>query len=257
MQNAHSASLVEIKAFLKSKGLYMPSNMLSVGNDAKTAKGEKFNYLTGILYLIPDAELCPSSAMAECFNPCLVSAGRGRFNSVIAGRQNKTAIFKRFPDVFYELVKRDIAKLKRKAEKLGLGYCVRLNGTSDIDHSAFIATLPDVQFYDYTKTVSNVRKAQKLDNYHITFSYSGVSGNYQKAIQKARSYGANLAVVFRDKNSPAEFLGLPVINGDDTDLRFLDHKVLDKQAVVALYAKGQAKKDNSGFVVDNNIIAVG
>jgi hypothetical protein len=41
-------------------------------------------------------------------------------------------------------------------------------------------------------------------------------------------------------------LGRPVINGDADDLRFLD----PEGVVVALYAKGKAKKDNTGFVVD-------
>jgi hypothetical protein len=38
-----------------------------------------------------------------------------------------------------------------------------------------------------------------------------------------------------------------VINGDETDLRFLD----GKQKVVGLVEKGRAKKDESGFVVES------
>jgi hypothetical protein len=37
---------------------------------------------------------------------------------------------------------------------------------------------------------------------------------------------------------------LPVFNGDESDLRFLD----PKGVIVGLYAKGKAKKDNTGFV---------
>jgi hypothetical protein len=43
---------------------------------------------------------------------------------------------------------------------------------------------------------------------------------------------------------PAEYLGRPVFNGDESDLRFLD----PKGVIVGLYAKGRAKKDSSGFV---------
>ena len=58
---------------------------------------------------------------------------------------------------------------------------------------------------------------------------------------------ANIAVVFRDKATiPAEFLGRKVIDGDKDDLRFLDAEGV----VVGLYAKGKAKKDTSGFVID-------
>ncbi len=39
---------------------------------------------------------------------------------------------------------------------------------------------------------------------------------------------------------------MPCVDGDDTDLRFLD----PQGVVVALYAKGGAKTDQSGFVVD-------
>jgi hypothetical protein len=36
------------------------------------------------------------------------------------------------------------------------------------------------------------------------------------------------------------------IDGDDSDVRFIEPHAV----VVALYAKGKAKKDTSGFVVD-------
>jgi hypothetical protein len=52
-----------------------------------------------------------------------------------------------------------------------------------------------------------------------------------------------VAVVF-DK-LPETYLGKPVIDGDVSDLRFLD----PKGVIVGLKAKGKAKKDSSGFVV--------
>jgi len=42
------------------------------------------------------------------------------------------------------------------------------------------------------------------------------------------------------------FKGLEVIDGDTHDMRFLDKP----NSVVGLKAKGQAKKDYSGFVID-------
>ena len=45
---------------------------------------------------------------------------------------------------------------------------------------------------------------------------------------------------------PETLLGLPGINGDKNDMRFQD----PKQSIVALYAKGKARKDTSGFVID-------
>jgi hypothetical protein len=240
----------------KHIGAYMPNSMLSIAVDSKTIKGQKQGYLTGIVYLIPDNELCPASKLAACQEPCLVSAGRGRFSSVHNGRLNKTVIFKKNPMLFYELVKRDIIKLKRKAEKQGMAYCVRLNGTSDIAHHDFIKCFPSVTFYDYTKRISNIEQAKGIDNYHLTFSYSGANPRYLKHVEQAISLGANIATVFSGK-LPNMFLGLPVISGDDTDLRFLDSEQCPSQCIVGLTAKGKAKKDASGFVVQSDIIAMG
>jgi hypothetical protein len=55
--------------------------------------------------------------------------------------------------------------------------------------------------------------------------------------------GGNVAVVFNEL--PETYLGKPVINGDESDLRFLD----PKGVIVGLKAKGKAIKDDSGFVV--------
>jgi hypothetical protein len=82
----------------------------------------------------------------------------------------------------------------------------------------------------------------------LTLSYSGASGEYaDNVINTARRNGLNLAVVFRSAdNIPTMYFDRPVINGDADDLRFLD----PRNVVVALYAKGSAKSDDSGFVVD-------
>jgi hypothetical protein len=55
----------------------------------------------------------------------------------------------------------------------------------------------------------------------------------------------NTAIVFRDVYDKATWQGYPVVDGDKDDLRFLDPK---GGHIVALYAKGKAKKDTSGFV---------
>ena len=57
--------------------------------------------------------------------------------------------------------------------------------------------------------------------------------------------GGNIAVVFR-KDLPDTFAGRKVVNGDLHDLRYLD----PKNVVVGLKAKGKAKTDYSGFVMD-------
>ena len=57
----------------------------------------------------------------------------------------------------------------------------------------------------------------------------------------------NKAVVFRNKDLPSTFKGVKVIDGDKHDMRFLD----ETNVVVGLKAKGKAKLDDSGFVIDN------
>jgi hypothetical protein len=88
------------------------------------------------------------------------------------------------------------------------------------------------------------RKVSHISNYSLTFS--AADGN-DLDVLLARKHGYNIAVVFGIKKTmpmPEYYMGLPVFNGDESDLRFLD----PKQVVVGLYAKGKAKKDNSGFV---------
>jgi hypothetical protein len=52
-----------------------------------------------------------------------------------------------------------------------------------------------------------------------------------------------VATVF--KIVPVEFEGRRVISGEDSDARFIE----DKNVIVGLIAKGKARKDNTGFVV--------
>jgi len=97
---------------------------------------------------------------------------------------------------------------------------------------------PEVQFYDYTKHPN--RKNIPV-NYHLTFSRAE---DNDEDIKQALKNGLNIAVVF-EKYLPETFMGLPVIDGDKNDLRFLD----PVNSIVGLVAKGKAKKDETGFVI--------
>jgi hypothetical protein len=106
-----------------------------------------------------------------------------------------------------------------------------------------MSPFPWIQFYDYTK-IANRRDLPS--NYDLTFSYSGVPA-FAPYVARARAAGMRIAVVFRDRKTiPSSFLGMTCVDGDDTDIRHLD----PQGVVVALYAKGRAKTDTSGFVVD-------
>ena len=228
----------------------MKLNLLSVGTDAKTSKGEAFGWLTAILYLAPAkqagrGDVCSHRSIG-CTLGCLYTAGRGKMSNVKKARIRRTQLF--FDDVstFKALLFADIRAFVAYCETLNMRACVRLNGTSDIawERLGVFAAFPSVQFYDYTK----VPRVSLAPNYHLTFSYSAEKA-FAPYVEQAKNAGLNMAAVFRGR-LPDTFLGLPVISGDDSDLRFLDSKTHEGQAIVGLLAKGKAKKETNSFVID-------
>jgi hypothetical protein len=228
-----------------------PDKLLSVGADAKTSKGVKLGFRTAILYLSPaessGVNLCPMAKLAQCDVACLFSAGRGAMQGVSMARLRKTLFYLQYPAEFKAMLELELAKLNAKAKRDGVTLLVRLNGTSDIrwEQSApeLFAMFPDLQFYDYTK-IPNRRGLPA--NYDLTYSYSGVPA-FQAQVSKARAKLMRIAVVFRHREDiPESFQGMQTVDGDDTDVRHLD----PQGVVVALYAKGKAKLDQTGFVVD-------
>jgi len=153
---------------------------------------------------------------------------------------------------------KNVDSLIRKAERENLIPAVRLNGTSDIawekikvvrggvTYRSIMEAYPDIQWYDYTKILGR-KRALSLPNYHLTYSLA--EDNDAQAIQ-ALEQGYNLAVVMRlgrNDPKPETWGGYPVVDGDETDVRFLDP---DGGHIVALFAKADAVNDTSGFVRD-------
>jgi len=237
--------------------------LLSVGNP-KTLKGMTQGYMTYILHLAPATlsghNTCPK-ATAGCIAACLNTAGRGGMfkkgentNVIQKARIRKTVFFYEERAGFFEWLVADIKLAIKQAAKQNLVPVFRLNGTSDISWEKYtvevdgvtyiniFAAFPNVQFYDYTKVLG--RKVNNIANYHLTFS--AADGN-DADVMSAMTQGYNIAVVFGIKKGsamPETYKFMPVFNGDESDLRFLD----PANSVVGLYAKGKAKKDTSGFV---------
>lgn len=237
--------------------------LLSVGNP-KVLKGIKQGYNTYILHLAPanlsGYETCPKRT-AGCTSACLNTAGRGGMfkkgettNTIQKARIRKTKMFFENRAEFMADLVKDIELAIKQSEKKGLIPVFRLNGTSDLSFEKYevirngklyrniFYAFADNIFYDYTKILG--RKIQDIPNYSLTFS--AADGN-DTDVFKAIAQGYNIAVVFGIKKTlpmPDSYLGLPVFNGDESDLRFLD----PKQVIVGLYAKGKAKKDETGFV---------
>ena len=231
--------------------LYKSKKLLNIDNNAKTIKGQKYKYMTAILYLAPQRtsgyNVC-AMASAGCMASCLNTAGRGQMNSVQQGRINKTKWYFLERESFLDQLRIEIKRHILRCKKKGFKPAVRLNGTSDIDWNihGLYKEFKQVKFYDYTKIYKRALKyvnGAYPKNYHLTYSLN--EDNKQKASYILKR-GGNISAVFRDKKLPKRFKNFRVIDGDKSDLRFND----PKNVVVGLYAKGRAKKDNTGFVLD-------
>ena len=225
--------------------------------NTKLEKNIKLNYQSWGIHLSPANKsgfnVC-KWASKGCKAACLDTSGMGNFSNVQAARIKKTRLFFEDKIAFLTQLKREITNAVKLAKKKELKPSFRFNLTSDIpwenvklDGKSMMEYFPEVQFMDYTKSPGRMSKflAGELPaNYHLTFSRSEEAKN-QKLAKGFLASGGNVAMVFR-KLLPETFMGYKVINGDETDLRFLD----GEGVIVGLVEKGLAKKDKSGFVIE-------
>ena len=210
------------------------TDLFNIDANAKTVKGQKQNYLTAIQYLAPfnlsGHQVCAMAEEAGCHIPCLNTAGRGRFNSVQQARISRTKLLYDSHAAYFAKAKAELKSALRRAARLGFKLCVRPNGTSDLRWEyicdpdtglTLFELFPDVQFYDYTKLIN--RKVSHIKNYHLTYSYAPTTHQYLAKAQETYGLTVNLAVVFAGA-LPTHFLGRDVVDGDESDLRFLDPK---------------------------------
>lgn len=228
--------------------------------NAKTSKGRAYGYETAILYMTPQrsesdaSNLCPWASRGCCAT-CLVSAGRGRFSSVIAARAARRAMLLHQPDKFISQLIDEVASHVRRCDRLGLAPALRLNGTSDLDFQTFpspdgrglLSYLRDQHrglfLYDHTKDPRRMMDPERREI--LVFSRHE---NNEPAALRMLAARRRVAVVFstrRGEPLPKQWHGSPVVDGDLHDLVFLHHP----GTVLGLRAKGRARADRSGFVV--------
>jgi len=221
---------------------------------AKIEKSDHYSdeFKTSIMYALPAMQsghnACPDAT--DCAKICIDTTGR--MPMVKTAREYRSSLFYDNRAEFgAKLIAETQDNIKRN-DKKGLRTAERLNGTTDyawehirFDGQTMPELFPDVQFYDYTKSVKRARQhanGTMPSNYHLTFSRSELTPD--SLVTELVESGQNVAVVFDE--IPDTWLGLEVINGDEHDLRFLDKSGV----VVGLKAKGpKAKKDTTGFVV--------
>ncbi len=240
--------------------LITPRKLLTTANP-KTEKGRAYGYSTAVLHLAPHMlsgyNTCPR-ATAGCIAGCLNTAGRGGIfkrgettNAIQRARIARTRFLFEDPEAFRAMLEAEILGHIARAHREGLKAAIRLNGTSDIAWESpgacpggiDVASLMDdarargARFFDYTKYPARAERQP----YPLTYSRSEKTADDR--IRALARRGVNTAVVF--DRVPDTYLGLPVINGDAHDLRFLD----PSGVIIGLKAKGRARKDASGFVV--------
>lgn len=247
--------------------------LLTLGNP-KLLKSKNHGYLSFVLHLAPanlsGHEVCKNRTK-QCTALCLNTAGRGGMigtsvgDMIQAARVRRTQWFFSSRESFMSALIDDIERGIAYAYKNGFKPCFRLNGTSDILWESIpavktvniFALYPEIQFYDYTKA-PYAKRAHDIPNYTLVFSLAETHANRLNALDWI-NHGRNVAAVFDvGKNQPLPerytialpkniwSMCLPVIDGDISDLRFLDAKGV----IVGLRAKGKAAKDTrNGFVI--------
>jgi hypothetical protein len=213
---------------------------------AKTVKGESRGFLTAILYLAPAQHgVCPWATEA-CKAVCLgETSGRMAMDGSRAARARRTAAMLADPATFWGQIAAEIRRLEGRARKRGLTLCARLNGTSDLTAPpiAMARAMPHLQFYDYTKEAARMVRPRPR-NYHLTYSLPNAEPESIERARRMLAVGQNVAVVFSALDIPKgapmieTWRGMPVVDADTTDLRFLD----PPGTLAGLRAKGRLKK---------------
>lgn len=134
-------------------------------------------------------------ASAACRKSCLVYSGHNEidpYNKQVKFARNRALLEK--PHAFMRMLAENIARHSRRRTAIPF---VRLNVFSDLPWELICPDLfhafPDTPFYDYSKVPGRDPSRHGIDNYDLTFSYSGTNA---EAVAKELGYGRRIAVVF-------------------------------------------------------------
>jgi hypothetical protein len=229
---------------------------LCTSQTVKLDKSNKLNQeLNVVMHLAPSNlsgyQVCPLASKG-CRASCLNTSGKGRLSGCQIGRIKKTKLFFEHRELFKHFLFLELAYWQKKANKYNMTLAVRLNGTSDIKWERVFPDMFEqfnqVKFYDYTKIDNRFNPLLNRipTNYFLTFSRAE---DNDAACQRLMAQGVNIAVVFNNFKKALEegYQGRQVINGEKSDRRYAD----PRGVVVGLPALGDAKKDATGFVVNN------
>lgn len=190
-----------------------------------------------------------------CTAGCLNTAGRGRFDPTQHARLARTLVRVFDEDAMYSL---NVHLLDKALIKYEQRVVRRFNVVSDEPWELLLGDeywehFSNVQHYDYTADSLRAemwrdgftKKGKRFPaNYHLTLSAKEHHG--LEWIYGFVGLGVNVAVVCDipvNQPKPLTWFGLPAVNGDVSDERWLD----PEGVVVLLSAKGQARKQAVGW----------
>lgn len=228
-----------------------PRYLLS--ESVKTLKGNKSGFLTGICYmsaaaLVGGVATCSHHKIAGCANNCLVWSGHMSDRRGIEARRDRLLLLIRRPDLFFEVLRREVAALKRRARSIGYRVAGRLNGTTDLDWTRILFDgrsifqhFRGVRWYDYTKNPHLADNYQRA-GVHVTLSY--YKRLDRSVLLSAIDRGVNVAIAYVGGVPAVQAIGdraVRVIDGDAHDLRFLDRRGV----IVGLAFKSASMRDDA------------
>jgi hypothetical protein len=241
---------MEVKQYKEVK------NLLSKGGNAKINKNEITTFNLSLAPYKQNAKgvnLCPKASKG-CALACLFTAGRGKFTNIQQARINKTNYYLFDKQKFMDQLAKEINKIALKSTITNEKFALRLNTLSDVDFVYQLKkycdldllnddTYKNIIVYDYTAIIGKVKKYLGT-RYHLTLSRKE---DNEQDVMEALKMGGNVAIVF--KELPKTYKGYRVVDGDKTDLEMTKYK----NVVLGLKAKGDAKKDTTGFVIQNKM----
>jgi len=233
-----------------------------VGNgtdNAKMAKSDKLQdtYRTFQTSFAPSLssgfQMC-ANASDGCINACLDGTGNGLvFPMIHYARIARTVCLFEAREWTLNKLDNELTNKTKQGKREGFTVAYRGNTFSDypIESTGLVDAHGAVQFYDYTAIPK--RAGLLRLNYWTTFSRK--ENNDSDCLNVLRS-GGNVAVVFASRKGkkqtqlPTHWNRFKVIDGDNTDLRFLDKR----GCVVGLKLKAATNNDyqnaiDSGFAV--------
>jgi hypothetical protein len=256
---------------LWAKAINRPfSDRYLLSQSAKIVKGEKFGYLTGVCYMSPavafdGGNTCSHHKAGDCRGPCLVSSGHMALDGAVEARADRLALLLKDPALYFEILSRELKALQKRAKRKGIKTAGRMNGTTDLDWSriqfngkTIFQHFPRIAWYDYTK---NPKLAENYISAGISVTFSWYKRADTSTVLSLLDRGVNVAIAYKDRLAETQKIGgrsVPVINGDQSDLRFEDVRgvVVGLKYKFATMSKNSAEINaralESGFIINSD-----